>query len=268
MPKQTQDDQLLVTREGDVLHIRLNRPDQLNALSARMRDGLVEVFRQQVEAPREGAARAILITAAGRGFCSGTDIDPEVILARRPTIQKEMEAGINPLVHYMRSVPVPIIAAVQGPAAGVGFSLAICADLLLVSPSTKLAMTFSRIGAVMDGGASHILPRKIGAARAAALAMLAQTIDADQAVSLGLALKQCEENALQGEAEKLAQKLASGPTRALGLIKEELEFAQSASLADALAFEASVQAKAFASEDFEEGITAFSQKRKPQFRGM
>ncbi len=120
----------------------------------------------------------------------------------------------------------------------------------------------------MDGGASHILPRKIGAARATALAMLAQTIDADQAVGLGLALKQCEEDALQGEAEKLAQKLASGPTRALGLIKEELEFAQSASLADALAFEASVQAKAFASKDFEEGITAFSQKRKPQFRGM
>lgn len=264
----TAEDQLLISRDGDVLHIRLNRPDRLNALSAGMRDGLVEAFARQCDAPRDEAARAILITAAGRGFCAGADIDPALILARRDTIKAEMEAGISRLVHLMRSVPVPVIAAVQGPAAGVGFSLAICADLLLVAQSAKLVLSFSRIGAMMDGGATHILPRKIGLARAAALAMLAQPVEAQQAVDLGLALKLTEDENLQAEAEKLAQRLASGPTRALGLVKAGLERGQTSTLQEALSFEADAQQRAFASPDFEEGVMAFAERRKPQFRGL
>ena len=262
------DDHLLIKPVGDVLHLVLNRPDQLNALSPSMRDSLVEVFREQREAPPEKAARAILITGAGRAFCSGADLDPAVILERRDTIQAEMEAGISQLVHLMRTLPVPVIAAVQGPAAGAGFSIALCADLLLVSPSAKLIMSFSRIGAMMDGGATHILPRKIGLARATAMAMLAQPVDGQQAVDLGLALKLCDDDALQAEAEKLAQKLARGPTRAFGLIKAGLEHGQTSTLQEALSFEAAAQQKAFASPDFEEGIAAFTEKRKPQFSGL
>lgn len=262
------DNHLLVSREGDVLHIRLNRPDQLNALSPSMRDGLVEAFDKECDAPRDQAARAILITAAGRGFCSGADLDPQVILERRATITAEMEAGINRLVHLMRTIPVPVIAAVQGPAAGAGFSLALSADLLLVSQSAKLIMSFSRVGAMMDGGATHILPRKIGLARATALAMLAQPVGAQEAIELGLALKLCEDGALQAEAEKFAQKMARGPTRALGLVKAGLEYGQTSTLQEALSFEAAAQHEAFSSPDFEEGITAFSEKRKPQFSGL
>ena len=259
---------LRINRVGDVLHLELNRPDQLNAMSPQMRDGLVDVFRHESNAPPETAARAILITGAGRGFCSGADLDPAVILDRRSTIGAEMEAGINQLVHLMRTIPIPVIAAVKGPAAGAGFSIALCADLLLVSPSAKLVMSFSRIGAMMDGGATHILPRKIGQARATAMAMLAQPVDGQQAVDLGLALKLCEDDELQAEANKLAQRLASGPTRAFGLIKAGLEYGQTATLQDALSFEATAQQKAFASPDFEEGIAAFTEKRRPQFSGQ
>ncbi|MGB0411907.1 MAG: enoyl-CoA hydratase-related protein [Pikeienuella sp.] len=261
-------DHLHITREGDVLHLKLNRPDRLNALSADMRDGLIAAFRKEYDAPRDQAARAILITAAGRGFCSGTDIDPAVILARRDTIKAEMEAGISQLVHMMRTIPVPVIAAVQGPAAGAGFSIALCADLLLVSESAKLVMTFSRIGAMMDGGATHILPRRIGMARATALAMLAKPLDAEQALDLGLAVKLTTEETLQAEAETLAQRLANGPTRSLGLVKAGLEHAQTSTLQEALAFEAAAQQDAFASPDFEEGIIAFTEKRKPRFTGQ
>ncbi len=262
------DSHLLVNREGDVLHIRLNRPEQLNAFSPSMRDGLVEAFAKECDAPRETAARAILITAEGRGFCAGADLDPQVILERRGTIGAEMEAGINRLIYMMRSVPVPVIAAVQGPAAGAGFSIALAADLLLVSQSAKLIMSFSRLGAMMDGGATHILPRKIGLARATALAMLAKPVEAQQAVEIGLALDVYEEDALHAEAEKLAQRLARGPTRGLGLIKAGLEYAQTSTLQEALSFEAASQQKAFASPDFEEGIAAFTEKRKPQFSGL
>lgn len=262
------DRHLLINRVGDVLHLVLNRPEQLNALSPTMRDRLVEVFREQSEAPPEKAARAILITGAGRGFCAGADIDPDKILKRRDTIGAEMEAGFNKLVHLMRTIPIPVIAAVQGPAAGAGFSIALCADFLLVSPSAKLILSFSRIGAMMDGGATHILPRKIGMARATAMAMLAQPVDGQQAVDLGLALKLCDDDALEAEASKLAQRLASGPTRAFGLIKAGLEYGQTSTLQEALSFEANAQQLAFASPDFEEGISAFTQKRKPQFSGL
>lgn len=261
------DAHLLVNRVGDVLHLVLNRPDRLNALSPEMREGLVGVLRAEQEAPRETAARAILISAAGRSFCSGADLDPDVILARRDTIADEMEAGINQLVQIMRSMPVPIVAAVQGPAAGAGFSIALCADLMLVSQSTKLILSFSRIGAMMDGGATHILPRKIGQARAAAMALLARPVNGAEAVEWGLALELCDDDALQSKAEELAQRLASGPTRAFGLIKQGLENGQDASLRDALFFEAQAQQKAFASADFEEGVTAFREKRKPRFKG-
>jgi len=261
-------DHLLIEREGDVLHLVLNRPDQLNALSPEMRDGLVEVLRTESEAPRDSAARAILISGAGHGFCSGADLDPDVILERKNTIAAEMEAGINQLILLMRRLPVPIIVAVQGAAAGAGFSIALSADLLLVSHSAKLIMSFSRIGAMMDGGATHILPRRIGLARATAMAMLAQPLDGQQAFDLGLAVKLCDDDALQDEAAKLAQRLANGPTRALGLIKSGLEHAQTSTLQEALTFEANAQQKAFASPDFEEGVLGFKEKRKPQFRGL
>lgn len=254
----------LQERIGDVLVLTLNRPDKLNALSDELRDGLQTALEQEYRTP---SARAVLIRANGRGFCVGADVAPEKILSRRESIREDIETGINRIITLMRELPMPIVTAVNGPVAGAGISLALAADIVVAAHSARFHLAFVRIGAVLDGGASYFLTRRLGAAKAAELAMLGDALDAEQAANMGLVSRLTEDQVLHAEALALSQRLAAGPPIALALIKKEIAMGDSAPLSQALDFEAECQGKAFASADFEEGIRAFQEKRKPTFTG-
>ncbi|OJJ12567.1 enoyl-CoA hydratase [Alphaproteobacteria bacterium AO1-B] len=255
---------LLVKRDSGVLSLTLNRPDRLNALSTDMREGILSELLSELHAP---SVRAVLITGSDRGFCSGADLDLETILARRQHIETQILGGINRVVQALRDLPVPVIAAVNGPAAGAGFSIVLASDIVIAAQSAKFHLAFSRIGAVLDGGASSLLTHRIGASRTTALAMLGGSMDAETAKDWGLVHEVTEDGSLLDTATALAQRLASGPTVALGLIKREIAAAQSASLDESLRLEAACQSKAFNTQDFEEGVRAFGESRKPNFLG-
>lgn len=255
---------LLKERRGEVLILTLNRPEKLNALSDEMRRGLQDTLERE---NREPSARAILLRANGRGFCVGADVDPDNILPRRGDIREQIENGINRVITLMRELPVPIVAAVNGPAAGAGVSLALASDIILAARSARFHLAFVRIGAVLDGGASYFLTRRLGAAKTAELAMLGESLDAERAEQMGLISRAVEDQRLADESLAVGEQLAAGPAVALSLIKREIALADTGTLNEALGFEAECQGKAFASDDFEEGIRAFQDKRKAVFRG-
>lgn len=255
---------LLNETANDVLIITLNRPDKLNALSPAMRERLIELLQEQAD---NLSCRAILIRGNGRGFCTGADVQPEQILQRRERIGEEVEAGINRIVRLITHLPVPVIAAVNGPAAGAGVSLALASDLMVTNRDARFHLSFARIGAVMDGGSSWFLTRTIGARRTASLALTGGHFNAEQALAWGLARQVVDNDDLWDTATTLAEELASGPTTALGLIKREITQAQTQDLGGALSFEARCQQTAFNTRDFAEGISAHHRKRKPAFQG-
>lgn len=255
---------LLHEINDDILTITLNRPERLNALTSGMRGEMLRLLLQQTESLN---VRAIVIRANGRGFCTGADVQPDQILARRANIGEQVESGINQVIRLLTSLPVPVVAAVNGPAAGAGVSLALASDLMLVNRDAAFHISFSRIGAVMDGGSSWFLTRTIGARRTAALALTGGTFSAEEALAWGLAHKATDNDQLWAEADKLAIQLASGPTVALGLIKREIALAATLDLSSSLTLEAESQQTAFNTADFAEAIEARQQRRSPAFRG-
>lgn len=257
---------VLENRHGDVLTLELNRPHLRNALSPDMKARLRSILERESTKP---SCRALLIRGVGGAFCSGADARSDEILKRRASIEEELMAGMNRIVSLIKALPVPVIAAVQGPAAGAGVGLALAADIVLVAPSARFHLSFTKIGAVPDAGVTTLLTGKLGAARAAALCLLAEVMTADQALDWGLAARLLDEETFDAEALGVAAQLASGPTRALGLTKKLLASASlpEGSLQGHLNLEAAAQAEAFASPDFEEGIRARVEKRAPHFTG-
>lgn len=255
---------LLHEIKNNVLTITLNRPDRLNAMSNEMRAELLRLLKQQAS---DLSVRAIIVRANGRGFCTGADIQPDQILARRANIGEQVENGINQVIRQLASLPVPVIAAVNGPAAGAGVSLALASDIMLANRDAAFHISFSRIGAVMDGGSSWFLTRTIGARRASALSLTGGTFGAEEALAWGLAHKVVDNDRLWAEADELASQLASGPTTALGLIKKEIALAATLDLGSSLSLEAECQQIAFSTEDFAEAIEARQDKRTAHFKG-
>ena len=228
------------------------------------------VLMEQLEALRSRqTARAVVLTGNGRGFCAGADLSPGgKLVENRDSIEEAMNRGVTRFLTELTELPVPVIAAVNGAAAGVGLGFALAADLVVCSRSARFLTAFSRIGAVLDGGTSWTLPRKIGSKRAFAMAAFAgDAIDAQTALEWGMVWKVFDDDALRGEAIALARRLGDGPTAAYALIKEQFRNAQTATLADSLRFEAHCQGSAFATTDFVEGVAAYQQKRKPRFSG-
>jgi 2-(1,2-epoxy-1,2-dihydrophenyl)acetyl-CoA isomerase len=259
-------DDLLVEKDGDVLLLIFNRPEKRNAVSGPM----LGILMEQLDAvANRKTARALILTGAGKGFCAGADLSAGgKLVENRHSIEQAMNHGVTRFLTALTELPVPVIAAVNGAAAGVGLGFALAADLVICSRSARFLTAFSRIGAVCDGGTSWSLPRRIGSTRAFAMAAFAgDAIDAETALQWGLVWKVFDDDQLRSEALALAHRLAAGPTAAYALIKEQLRRGQTASFEETLRFEASCQGKAFATDDFVEGVAAYQQRRKPNFTG-
>ncbi|MDP9349620.1 MAG: enoyl-CoA hydratase-related protein [Gemmatimonadota bacterium] len=257
---------VLLRQEGGVAWITLNRPDRLNAFAGRMRDELHDALAQ---ASDTAETRVIVITGAGRGFCTGADVEVMSDLLVRgdaDTFAALVEAGMR-VVRKLHALPQPVIAAVNGPAAGAGASLALACDLRIASETASLGITFNRIGLHPDWGATWFLPRLVGAGRAAELVMSARMVEAAEAERIGIFQRVVAAEALEGEVRKLAEEMAAKPPLALALAKRTLAESAGGELDAALAAEHDAQLRCFRSADAQEGIAAFHEKRRPVFRG-
>lgn len=251
---------------GAVAQITLNRPQRLNAAPPQMFAEIGEALRQL---PGLGA-RALLITGEGRAFCSGADLagrDGSHASGRGARAHKALTEVYGPTMLALAQLPVPVVTAVNGPAAGIGCSLALAADFTVAARSAYFLEAFVNIGLVPDGGTTWMLVRQIGKARATEMMMLGERIGAEKAEAWGLIHKAVDDAALMTEAMALAERLARGPTRALGLIRQGLARALEQGYAEALAMEASHQLLAAETADALEGGMAFLQRRPAQFKG-
>ncbi len=253
---------LLVRTEDGVQEIRMNRPEVLNALNRTLK---LELQAAMKAASRRSDVRVVLLSAEGRGFCSGQDLNDEETDGRR-SIGESLRTLYNPLVEAMVGMSKPIVAEVQGVAAGAGMSLALAADMRLMGESARMVAAFSRIGLVPDSGLSYMLPRFVGLGRAMELAMLAEPIDAPAALAMGLCNHVFPDQGLHGAAWDFCRRLADGPGRALGLTKKALQRGVELPLREALQYEAALQEQAGHAGEYVEGVAAFKEKRKPVYR--
>lgn len=260
---------ILYADDGGIARITLNRADRLNAFSAEMFGELQQALdRVEASAASEGGARVLVLTGAGRGFCAGADlsaIDPDNIGATDLGVM--LEHSYNPLVLRLRAMPVPVLCAVNGVAAGAGASLALAGDITIAARSASFVLAFARIGLVPDAGATFLLPQRIGKARAAGLAMLGEKVDAATAEQWGLVWKCIDDAEFAGAVEACAKRLAIAPTRALIATRELLNAAENNTLKEQLSAEREAQSAAGRGADFREGVSAFRDKRPAQFKG-
>lgn len=251
----------LETSSAAVATITLARPDRLNALSGQT----VDELRAAVEETGRSGARCLLITGEGRGFSSGADLAGSGGLPE--DAGQALEKHFNPLVEAIFALPIPVVAAVNGPAAGAGCSLALAADIVIAARSAYFLQAFVNIGLIPDAGATWLLPRLVGRARAMEMMMLGQRISAEQAQAWGLISRVVEDEHLASEAVQLATNLAQGPTVALGLIRKLARNAEQLPLTEALAAERVAQRDAGGTSDFKSAVMAFLQKQQPRFEG-
>jgi 2-(1,2-epoxy-1,2-dihydrophenyl)acetyl-CoA isomerase len=244
---------------GKVAVVTLNHDAAINALSAAM----VESLNAALDVVKTGDFRALVLTGAGRGFCSGADMK-ELPARREEGASLVLERVFHPLFRRLRDLPMPVVTAVNGAAVGIGMSLALMGDLTVAARSSYFLLSFARIGLVPDGGATFLLPRLIGLARARELAMLAEKLPAEQALGWGLINRVVDDAQLMDAALELARRLAQGPA-ALPLTRQL--FWDEKGYEAQLAREAAAQQQAGATDDFAEGLAAFLEKREPRFTG-
>jgi 2-(1,2-epoxy-1,2-dihydrophenyl)acetyl-CoA isomerase len=253
-------------RRGGELRITLNRPDVMNAWDKQFGEELLAAVEQ---AASDDAVRSVTITGAGRGFSSGADLragfDPTP--EGHPDVQKALTERYHPIIVGLRRMPKPVLAAVNGPAVGIGCSLALAADLIVARESAYFLLAFINIGLVPDGGSSVLVPERVGLARAAEMAMLGELIGARQALEWGLINRVVADDEFGSTVDELAARLAAGPTSAYAGVKRQLNEWLFARMDAQLSLEASIQQQAAASGDFLEGVQAFLEKRPAAFEG-
>jgi 2-(1,2-epoxy-1,2-dihydrophenyl)acetyl-CoA isomerase len=249
--------------EGGVALITLNRPDKLNSFNEAMACDMQSALDYCMENPE---VRCVLITGAGRGFCAGQDLE-EAIAPDSAVIEEHVALKYNPLVRKIRAIEKPVIAAVNGVAAGAGANLAYCCDIVVAAESAKFIQSFINIGLIPDTGGTYFLPRLVGIHKATVMTMLGEKMTAEEGKDLGLIYKVFPNEELMEGAMALANRMAKMPTRGLGLTKKALNYSLRNNLNEQLAVEKDLQGQAGRTADNAEGINAFLEKRKPEFRG-
>ena len=257
---------IISNTEQGVLTLTLNRPDRLNAFNDEMHLAL----RGELERARDDEAiRAILLTGTGRGFSAGQDLgdrDPRKA-SEPPDLGHTLETFYNPTLRLIRALDMPVVAAVNGVAAGAGANIAFACDIVLAARSARFIQSFAKVGLVPDSGGTWSLPRILGEPRAKGLALTGEPLSADKAAEWGLIWKVCDDSLLFEEATALARSLAAGPTLGLAMTKKLIQAAADNSFESQLDLERDAQRMAGRSADYAEGVTAFLEKRAPQFKG-
>lgn len=256
---------ILLKKENGVGWITINRPEVLNAFDLETMRGLQSTLK---DLERDSSIRCIVLTGAGRAFCAGADL--QALKARGSgghlSLADDLREGFNPIVSKMRSIDKPVIAMVNGVAAGAGMGLAFAADLRIVSEGVRFVEAFAKVGLVPDSGATFFMPRLLGLSKAFELAFTGEGINAKEAERLGAVNKVVTPDKLESETRVLAEKLAKGP-KGIGLSKRAINKALYVGVDEALEYEAMMQEIAGNSEDHKEGVKAFGEKRPPQFTG-
>ncbi|WP_237215627.1 enoyl-CoA hydratase-related protein [Falsiroseomonas oryziterrae] len=255
---------LLVERRPGYRVLTLNRPQKLNAFDAALHAALLAALE---ESARDDATRAVLLTGAGRGFCAGQDLAEPGLTGPDADLAAVIERGWNRLIRAIRGLPKPVVCAVHGSAAGAGASVAFACDITVAAETAKFSQAFIRIGLIPDSGATWMLPRLAGPARARAMAMLGDPITGADAAAMGLIHRAVPEDRVMAEAEALCERLARLPARALAATKRALDAAEGNTLDAQLDLEAKLQQELGRSHDYNEGVAAFAQKRAPRFEG-
>jgi 2-(1,2-epoxy-1,2-dihydrophenyl)acetyl-CoA isomerase len=253
---------VLTNTQGGVRIMTMNRPDVLNAINAQLGEDLLDALR---DAEQSSEARCVLLTGAGRGFCAGADLRGHT--PGETSLGGLLRERYNAIILRLRGMGKPVIAAVNGVAAGAGCNLALAADLRVASDHASFIEAFARVGLIPDSGGTWLLPRLVGLGRALEMMLLAEPIDAATAERTGMENRVVPHDDLMGAAMEWATRLAQGPTRAYGLIKRGVLRAAGGDLRDALEYEAYLQEIAGATEDHREGVAAFLAKRPPLYRG-
>lgn len=257
---------ITTSREGDVVTVALNRPDKLNALTP----GVFAEMSQAIDDAIASGARALVLTGEGRFFCSGADLQPDGqgYEGLPEDLGELLDASYNPFARKLADLPIPVVTALNGPAAGAGVSLAFAGDIVVMAQSAYILLAFVNIGLVPDAGATWLVARSAGRARALEMTLLGERMPADEALSVGLVNRVVPDGEALATAQALAAKLAAGPTQAIGLIRRQVAFALDHDFDASLACERENQSQLGRSADFAEAIAAFGEKRKPQFKGQ
>ena len=254
---------LRVEVADSVATLTLDRPDALNSLTVPLKEELLATVRRLAH---DGGVRAMVLTGAGRAFCAGQDLRERLEPGAAP-LATEIRERYNPLILAMRTIDKPIVGAINGIAAGAGASLAFACDIRIAAEGASFLLAFGRVGLVPDSGATWFLPRLVGQAKAAELALMGEPLSAADAERAGLVARVVPADSLMAEASAVAVRLAAGAPRAIALTKRALNRSWDAGLEDALDYEAYLQGIAGATDDHREGLAAFVEKRQPRFTG-
>ena len=257
---------ILFSIDAGIARLTLNRPDRLNSFNDAMHEEVRDALRQVTG---DASVRVLLLTGAGRGFCAGQDLGDRAVAPGDAPVDlgASIERNYKPLILGLRALPLPVVCAVNGVAAGAGANIALACDLVIAAKSASFIQAFAKIGLIPDSGGTYFLPRLVGTARAMGLSLLGDKLTAQQAADWGL-IWQCVDDAeLSAVVGKLLQQLAQAPTRGLAAIKQAIHAAGAHSLAEQLDLERDVQRTLGTGEDYREGVAAFTAKRPPHFTG-